>query len=68
MHARFFYFNKFTLIFRVRWFIRMDDRWSWRKVMADPMLSPRHGAEETPTCPTHYFVAYDYVEETETLV
>ena len=67
MHAR-FYYNTFTLIFCVRGFIRMDDQLSWRKVMAEPMLSTRHGAEETPTSPTHSFVAYDSVELTDTLV
>ena len=36
--------------------------------MADPMLSPRKGATELLTCPTHYLETHDFVEEIETLV
>ena len=46
----------------------MDGRWSGRKDVADPMLIPRKGATESPTCPTQYLLAHNYFGGTETLV
>ena len=68
IRARFYDFNKSTRLLRVRWLIRMDGRWSGRKDMADQVLSPRHGATESPTCPIHYLEAHNSVEGTETFI
>ena len=68
MRARFHDCNESTWVYCVWWLIRMDVRWSGRKDMADQMLSPRHGATESPTCPIHYLEAHNSVEETETFI
>ena len=68
MHARYSECNKCICLFFVRWFIPMNGRWSGRKDMADPMLSPRQGATESCICPTRYLQAHNSVEATEALV